>query len=123
MENLLVFNAGNIIPVIIYLAGEIKSGTKTAFTGFFAHSIRFSFCRSIVETNFTGNLNIIGFLFQRGYPNAQGIQFVSKFSGQFVNVSASCQGFRYDLSHFITCHQTVATEGVVAIAFDNAGSS
>ena len=74
-------------------------------------------------TDFTGNLYIIGFLLQSRYANIQLVQFVRKFRSQFVHVGAFGHCFRNDLGHFKTGHQAVAPEGVVAIAFDYAGSS
>ena len=76
----------------------------------------------VVITELTGNLYIIGFLFQSRYTNIQLVQFVCKLSSQFVNISAFGHCFRNDLRHFITGHQTVSTEGVVAITFNDASS-
>ena len=78
--------------------------------------------RMITSTYLTGNLYIVSLLFQVSNANAQVIQLVSKFSSQFVAVSAFSHSFCYDLSHFITSHQFVAAEGSVAITFDNASS-
>ena len=78
---------------------------------------------NITEANFTSNFYIISFFLQVSNANAQVVQFVSEFSSQFVNVSAFCHCFSNDLSHFITGHQFVATEGGIAVAFDYAGSS
>ena len=121
MEPLLVLDTAYIIPVIIYLTGKIQTGTQTSFAVSFIAIIGVLLV-FVMITDFPGNLNIIGFLFQSRNANVQLFQFVCEFSSQFVNVGAFGHGSCNDLRHFITGHQTVAAEGVVAITFDDAGS-
>ena len=118
-EYLTVFNHANIVPVIINFASKGQAGTQLGIC--FMNIINLTIGPMI--TNSTGDLNVVSFLFQSSYANAQSIQFICEFSSQFVNVGAFGHSFRYDLCHFITGHQAVATESVVAIAFDYAGSS
>ena len=77
----------------------------------------------VFVTQFAGYFYIVSFFLQVSNANAQVVQFVSEFSSQFINVSAFSHCFSNDLSHFITGHQFVATEGGVAVAFDYASSS
>ena len=113
---LYVLQHAGVGPIIIDLAFYPDTGTQTGFVTVFI-------IVSIVVTDVAGNFYIVSFFLQVSNANTQVIQLVSKFSSQFVNVSAFCHCFSNDLSHFITGHQFVATEGGVAVAFDYASSS
>ena len=120
---MVVLNTSGIGPVIIDSTVYKQTGTQTiqsnrAF-GFFQIAIT----AGIFITDLAGDFNVVRFFLQSSNANAQVVQFVSEFSSQFVNVSAFSHSFSNDLSHFITGHQFVATEGGVAVAFDYASSS
>ena len=122
MEHLAVFQQAHIIPGIIYFSGKGQTSTETMIYMFVTGRTIINLTMAIMITDSASNLHVVSFLFQSCYANTQGIQFVCKFCSQFVYVSAFGHCFRYDLSHFITGHQTVAAEGIVAITFDYASS-
>ena len=112
-----IFNHTSVLPIIINLTSYPQTSTQIPFAVFFK-----VFRVSITETSLATNLYIVSFLFQISNTNTQIIQLVSEFSSQLVNVSAFCHSTSSDLSHFITGHQLVATEGGVAITIDYASS-
>ena len=118
---LVILNTTGVGPVIIDLTIYIDTGTQTIFSPAFACCTATTV--SIFITDLAGDFYIVSFFLQSSYANAQVVQFFSEFSSQSVNISAFCHCFSNDLSHFITSHQFVATEGGVAVAFDYAGSS
>ena len=74
---------------------------------------------SIQSTELTCNFNIIRFFLQSCNTYAEAVQFVSKFSCQTIYVSAFCHCFCYDLCHFVTGHQAIATKSAVAITVND----
>ena len=123
-KELLVTEHSAVGPVIIDVAFYPQIGTQTALmVGGVTFAQFVSIIGSIGSFDGTSDFNVVSFFLQSSYANAQVVQLVSEFSSQFVNVSAFCHCFSNDLSHFITGHQLVATEGGVAVAFDYASSS
>ena len=121
IEGLVVFQHGNIMPVVVYFAGEEQTSTNFgSVSGFDVAGVM-----NVVDTNVTGNLYHVSVLFQFSNANAQVVQFVSKFANQSVISadSAFSQSFGYDLSHFITGHGAFTFEGAIRIAVHNTSSS
>ena len=123
IESLVVFQHGNVMPVVVYFASEEQTGTQFSSVAFSVFNITSGV--NVAQTNVTGNLYHVCVLFQFSYANAQVVQFVSEFANQSVISadSALSQSLGYDLRHFITGHGAFTFEGAIRIAVHNTSSS
>ena len=112
-----VFNHTGIFPVFINLAGQPDTRTQVSYIT--VAIISFCFLIYIAETSFASDFYVVRFFLQSCNANAKAIQLISKFSCQTVYVSAFGHCFCYDLCHFVTGHQTIATESAVAITIND----
>ena len=122
-EMLVVFQHGYVMPVVVDFTSQEQTGTQPSIVASLAANS--TAVVSVAQTNVAGNLYVVSVLFQFSNPNAQVVQFVSKFADQSVISADSAfgQSLGYDLSHFITGHQMIAFEGAIRIAVNNTSSS
>ena len=104
----------NIFPIVIDLTVDGNTGTQ-----FGTITVDIAGIISVVITYLTSDSNVIRFFLQSCNAYAKAVQLVSKFSCQTVYVSAFCHCFCYDLSHFVTGHQAIATKSAVAITVND----
>ena len=114
-EFLSVLEHTGVSPVFINLAGYPKTSTKVGFVSVVVAAY-------IVITNLAGDFYVVSFFLKVSNANAEAVEFVSKFSSQFVYVSAFCHCFSNNLCHFITGHQFVAAVGAVGITVNYTSS-
>ena len=84
IESLVVFQHGNVMPVVVYFASEEQTGTEFSSVAFLRVFNITSGVNVASDERYRVIFTMSAFLFQFSYANAQVVQFVSELSNQSV---------------------------------------